>query len=736
MKTSENEVDDVKVISVVDNEGNTLFAESGVEYEIPIYQRAFAWGTEMEEDPNRQDEVVQLMDDVYEAEGEHYYIGSLVTHKKCEKDRPNVYEVIDGQQRLTALFIILRCLKSRISHASIQCPSTLKFKCRQTSSNAVANIDNIIQSVQGLSNEAVKEKGVWKLGGETEIPLEDSICEAAKRIFEKIDEMEDGYADALLAKLKNVRIYRIVVPDDTDLNRYFEIMNVRGEQLEPADIVKARLMNLLESDEKRMWFAQIWNACSDMNGYVQMHFDSELRTAIFGEKWNGFPAVEAFTSGAVSGQNKSIDGVDEAGASLRSQNILPESSVLSAILHPDTGYSYDAVDEKALKCEDDDARCRSVIYFSHFLLHVLRVFKKSLGGEGLESGQLIVAKMAAAFESALPQEDKKKQAEWAWGYVICLLRCRFVFDKHIIKRDYLYDADRGTWSLLELRKTGERTWKYDDTQGIAEGTVAHKLNLMIQSCLRVSYTDHKTMRWVTVMLDWLYNEYRKSGLVTMQECADRAEAFAKEEARKFFCDLKDANWRLGTRTAHLLFNYLDFLLWRNSVTCGKEEDFVFEFRNSVEHWYPQHPNEENLSAWASGFVVDEGKFRWLADEEIIAIDDGRRRLLDRDQFGNLCIITPSENSTFSNMPPAAKARFSENWNRNGSLKYRRMAAILQKLEARGSDAANLSWRGVSVATGECEKHGREMLQELSKALGVPLQRELDAPTTINLSEQT
>ena len=62
------------------------------------------------------------------------------------------------------------------------------------------------------------------------------------------------------------------VPENTDLNRYFEIMNTRGEQLEQHDILKATLMRYLPDDSEKSTFAKIWDACSDMTGYVQMHF--------------------------------------------------------------------------------------------------------------------------------------------------------------------------------------------------------------------------------------------------------------------------------------------------------------------------------------------------------------------------------------------------------------------------------------------------------------------------------
>ena len=67
-------------------------------YKIPIYQRNYAWGRE---------EIFALIKDVYDSlEKSVYYIGTLVTYKREE----NIYEVIDGQQRLTTIYIILKAL--------------------------------------------------------------------------------------------------------------------------------------------------------------------------------------------------------------------------------------------------------------------------------------------------------------------------------------------------------------------------------------------------------------------------------------------------------------------------------------------------------------------------------------------------------------------------------------------------------------------------------------------------
>ena len=66
-------------------------------YEVPIYQRNYAW---------EKDEISALIQDVYDAYKNSkavYYVGTLVSYHKGDQ----VFEIIDGQQRLTTINIIL-----------------------------------------------------------------------------------------------------------------------------------------------------------------------------------------------------------------------------------------------------------------------------------------------------------------------------------------------------------------------------------------------------------------------------------------------------------------------------------------------------------------------------------------------------------------------------------------------------------------------------------------------------
>ena len=89
----------VEELKILDKK--TIF-DTNAHYVIPRYQRAYAW---------EDKEIVQLIDDI-DGIGlsENYYLGSLVVSKV--KDKSETYEVVDGQQRLTTLYILLQYLAS------------------------------------------------------------------------------------------------------------------------------------------------------------------------------------------------------------------------------------------------------------------------------------------------------------------------------------------------------------------------------------------------------------------------------------------------------------------------------------------------------------------------------------------------------------------------------------------------------------------------------------------------
>lgn len=243
---------------------NLFLDNKNEKYIVPIYQRNFAW---------ENDEIATLIRDVYEAyraKVPSYYIGTLVTYPIDNQG----YEVIDGQQRLTAIYLILSACLER-------CDDILYYETRKKTSDTLSIISEIVRN---LGAEKFEKNFINTLHSlQSLIPdntngsYDKSILTGFQSVINSILNINDkNEINGFLNFFKTqVFIIRYKVPKGTDLNQYFEIMNSRGEQLEQHEAVKARLMNCLKIEEDKAIFSQIWDACSCMGTYTQSVFYKE-----------------------------------------------------------------------------------------------------------------------------------------------------------------------------------------------------------------------------------------------------------------------------------------------------------------------------------------------------------------------------------------------------------------------------------------------------------------------------
>lgn len=620
---SEQNVPELAIIG----EGGNIFTR-GDRYEIPLYQRPYAWG---------ERNIEQLVEDVRDLpdEGEqYYYLGSLVVWHKTD----GAYEVIDGQQRLTTLYLLLSALGEDVDNGEAP---TLTFSCRDRSRYTLKHLSD-------LDTAAKIDDGM----------VEESIASGYRLLEQEIAEMSDDEVSLLRHKIARTRLYRIEVPNHTDLNHYFEIMNTRGEQLEQHEILKAWLMEPLSGTDSAK-FSAIWDACADMSGYVQMRFGMGAREALFGWGYDQFPS---------HGRIERVHWGDGARAdSLGIREIVAKRGV----------------DVGATAAEDDEpTRFESIIDFRYFLLHALKVFVATKGISSMNPDEQLVSSLL---------DDKKLNAtfvrvvdEGVWNgapidrvrfsiaFAECLLQTRYLFDRCIVKREYVGGDSDGRWSLQELQRTSKHGHHYRNSRfklrWRERGTTSDRTSrevLMLESCLRVSYTSPKVMHWITRLLTDLMHD---PGIAGWHSFVDAVEACARDAVREY---VDAGDWSLGVNTPHVVLNYLDYLLWKRD----KRDDFVFEFRNSVEHWYPQNPSDDTFVRWG-----------------------------EVDRLGNLCLVQRNVNSKFSNLNPLAKKATFQEMISGGSLKLREMARLTTGVD---------DWKG-----GACQRHEEEMLQLLRGACGM------------------
>ena len=578
-------------------------------YLIPMYQRNYAW-----EEPH----LSQLIQDVWDCHKneQDYYIGTLVVHHRPD----GKYETVDGQQRLTTLNILLCAVKNELELEGVDV-SWYKF----------VNIEYEYRERSTVTLRALYDHN-------NDYDLKDvAISNMYRNVRRSIERIipETDRGDFFKYLFEKVIVTRVVLPADTDLNHYFEIMNSRGEQLEKHEILKAQIMGLSSSGNHWL-IGQIWEACADMDRYVPLNFTPQIRNIIFGREWDKFK---------LSSLGELVEATKDEQKQIE-QNGFSIDDI------------YNETKNVSIKEEVKDGdRFESVIKFPGFLLQVLRV----MTGEDIP---LDDKRLLSTFKNYLNGK------EFADKFILRMLELRFLFDKFVIRRDYKDDIVNGKMNLLTLTRQYQ-SFSYNNTYGDPK---ENKRVIMVESMFHVSLPSQNYKHWLSAVLKYVDKHNDGQGLGCYLEELAKIYMFGRFLSKdpsgdNFYYNAIFGNVELTKPksiefpkyTEHIdffIFNYIDYCIWKKE---NDFKDFEFTSRSSVEHFYPQHP--------LSGSIMDDAYLH---------------------SIGNLCLISASKNSELSNYSPSAK---TEHYSKTGydSLKQALMMKIVNKNKAKSSESKNIWW---------------------------------------------
>lgn len=609
-------------------------------YKIPIYQRNYAW---------KREEIEALIKDVYDSLGKDvYYIGTLVTYKRDE----NIFEVIDGQQRLTTIYIILKAL-------GIETVSNrLTYSARKVSAETIEKMpkfdeerDHGIVNGFNYAKEALKE-----IVGDNQVDIY-----KFKEYF-----------------LTKVHIIHYRVPKDVDLNHYFEVMNSRGEQLEKHEIVKAKLCDQLTGDDDSMEkFSRIWEACSDMSFYIQQKLPEMI--TVFGKTMDSFDiwSFDEFPSSNV-GSSSGMKTISE----------FLNSPIQK--LDKDDGI-------------DKNDHFQPIIDFPNFLLIVLKITR-------LRNEDDFDPLSFTLDDKELIKEFEKVNLtpQFVKNFAYNLLLAKYFLDNYVIHHSNGEDrAIENPWKLQYYYKKGNKAAYMKD---LYEDKAKQNEVIQLLSMFEVAFTPKQRKNYLFYCLyhlfeDWDLNNY----LEFLRKLADKYFFDVYLDASKLndinqpkpnsFDDtilngselnveLEDVERdfdsinSIGSCNIPLyVFNYTDYKLWKKyaeelrgnkakkgsrnrmkffeSLGCSDFEldpfnNFYFSrTRKSLEHYYPQAKAGDNMP---------------ISTQDI-------------NCFGNFAMIGSDANSSGSNWNPIDKKNRYLDTKSNqvsvASLKFRIMLQICQ-----------------------------------------------------------
>jgi uncharacterized protein with ParB-like and HNH nuclease domain len=604
---------------------------------IPSYQRPYVWS---------EDDVKKLFDDIKEAylnAEPHYFIGSVLSAIR-PVNGTDTYELIDGQQRTTTLMLVSIAFKnvgieSPLAEVSLlDAQPRLNFEIRPAVRNLLGSKAGI-ETLSRPGDDAIDNDPYLKHLSANLKVLTDLVQTFQEQLQTHSVLSIEAFAEYVF---KQVGWVNNIVPETMDLNRLFASMNTAGIQLEPVDLLKAKLLKIIKTD--KVLYSRIWEACEHTENY----FERNLRQLFSDANWNAieYGMLKSFSSELFNLANSAeLEGTSSKETTAKTlQELFGD---LSETTQANEGDSSSKTNEEP-ELDDETVYCRSIISFELLLIHTLRIFFARKGWEDLRP-RIKAGNLMACFKPlvALDESDIKEFIELLW-------QVRYQFDTWIVKwveHDDQNDPQLRLTSISRSLSSG----KYYINR------TARELSALVQLQAVRNFTgDRSAHYWLGALLQELVETPDMSYeqvLETLERIDNQLSLTTETQKEATYKLLQGqlpmvAQWSdqagyfelsHGTSFEHYWFQKIEYLLWKQGGKTNDErlKRYRITSKNSVEHVHPQNEEYQNK-----------------LDDKVL------------NAFGNLVLLSPGENSSYSNQTVGKKKADFDVKPRYDSLKLR------------------------------------------------------------------
>ena len=193
---------------------NNIGSFKKLKFEIPFYQRAYSW---------KKQDIEKLIRDININCKEGHYLGNIVVKKNDDK-----FIVIDGQQRLTTIYIIFMALKEKLFELDYEIDSGDGEKLNNFDINEHRYVNKQILDavIFASSNKTLREP-------------------------------------SFKGKLNSAIFTMTIIPENIKATEYFELVNTKSIQLENHQVLKARFLSNIKDNYAGI--ARKWDMISNMD---------------------------------------------------------------------------------------------------------------------------------------------------------------------------------------------------------------------------------------------------------------------------------------------------------------------------------------------------------------------------------------------------------------------------------------------------------------------------------------
>ncbi len=266
--------------------------EGDYQFEIPDYQRPYSWTTEQADE--LFNDLVSAMRDARtsDAASSQYFLGSIVLIKT---DRAPKSSVVDGQQRLSTLTILFAVLREVLPNAADDITDFLYKKGK-----ASLGQTNEYRLTARVEDADFFRTNILELGGISRLVVnKDTLKDSRLRYRENAVLLLDAVKS--LPSAEQLELWKFLVtrcslvvistPDFEAAYRIFSVMNNRGLDLEPSDIIKASVLGSIrsmEGEENSHLYAKEWSntestlgreAFGELLGHIRTIYAKEKQRA-------------------------------------------------------------------------------------------------------------------------------------------------------------------------------------------------------------------------------------------------------------------------------------------------------------------------------------------------------------------------------------------------------------------------------------------------------------------------
>lgn len=214
-------------------------------FRVPRYQRDYVWNAK-----NWEDLYNDIDFTVKNKQGWSHFLGTIVINYCSENDGVKEYELVDGQQRLTTLYLLLHSIYAHFSKSTKE-----EYRDRAEAMKDFLYSKSYSNTLKKKINNPKFDKTLNQICTYTdpnetfEITTKDTITEAFFYFEKNWQSQDEEYIANFLSELLNIKIVEIVCNEEEEIYNIFEVLNARGKQLKQIELLQNHILKYVSPRE-------------------------------------------------------------------------------------------------------------------------------------------------------------------------------------------------------------------------------------------------------------------------------------------------------------------------------------------------------------------------------------------------------------------------------------------------------------------------------------------------------